>query len=163
MDHRDQTRFPSDGMFTPDADRMRLILNVGAVWDVDEEDEPPPAVLDDEGNLLETVSLPARYEVCHLCEGKGRYVNPNIDRNGLDPNDPDLDEDFWMAYNTGRYDVPCNRCKGEKVTLELLDADEVEERYQDIIVAVNAELSARAEAEYYCRMEEDAERRAFGG
>jgi hypothetical protein len=162
MDRRDQTRFPSDGIFTPDHKNMRVILNVREVWPVDDEDieSPPAAVLAEGGGLLETVSLPAVYKVCPMCGGRGSYVNPNIDRHGLGTDDPDLDPEFWESYWGGGFDVSCNQCRGERVILMPLDEDNTQDEFKDIVKAVNAELAARAESEYYSRLEEEAERRA---
>ena len=162
MDRRDETRFPSDGIFTPDHKNMRVILNVRKLWPVDAADitNPPAAVLAASGAPLETVSLPAVYEVCPKCHGSGSYVNPNIDRNGISTHDPDLDPEFWESYWSGEFDVSCNQCTGQRVILVPLDEHNTDNELKPLVKAVNAELVARDNAEYYSRLTEEQERRA---
>lgn len=74
---------------------------------------PKPIVLY-EGDP-EQLHLVAMYVVCHRCHGNGSHVNPAVDGNGLSPDDPDLDEDFWDMYRSGGYDVPCEECNGLRV------------------------------------------------
>ena len=38
---------------------------------------------DEEGDWEDEVELPARFEVCHTCDGKGKHVNPSIDSHGI--------------------------------------------------------------------------------
>ena len=66
-------------------------------------------------NADHLVTFPAHNEVCDRCEGRGKHVNPAIDGNGLSPNDPDLDDDFWDTYWSGGYDVACYSCNGNRV------------------------------------------------
>lgn len=88
-------------------------------------------ICDDEGN---EIKLPSHKEVCHRCQGEGKHVNPSVDGNGLDPNDPDLDEDFWEGYMGGAYDVRCEDCNGNNV-IDVVDEDalspEVKEAFED--------------------------------
>lgn len=55
-----------------------------------------------------------KYEVCPLCEGRGKHVNPSIDCGGLTSEDF-ADPDFREGYMSGVYDVTCNRCHGKRV------------------------------------------------
>tara|TARA_R110000803_G_scaffold23018_2_gene56704 strand:- start:199 stop:618 length:420 start_codon:yes stop_codon:yes gene_type:complete len=75
----------------------------------------PELILYDEITDEETVvELPVRWEVCDVCEGEGKHVNPAIDCGGLSAHhfeDPDFAED----YKRGAYDVPCNCCGGKRV------------------------------------------------
>lgn len=64
------------------------------------------------------IKFPAKYEVCCRCDGHGKYVNPNIDGNGLTREDFDADPDFRENYFSGMYDVTCDVCNGQRVTLE---------------------------------------------
>jgi len=79
---------------------------------------------DDEGEEVEH-ALPARYDVCPACEGRGKHVDPNIDASGWrhedDSHDPwdDEDDDGRTAYQRGVYDVPCATCHGKRVVLEV--------------------------------------------
>lgn len=63
----------------------------------------------------EYIEIPARFEVCDLCRGRGSHVNPSIDASGLTCDDFDQDPDFEEDYRSGRYDVPCNECEGRRV------------------------------------------------
>jgi hypothetical protein len=56
-----------------------------------------------------------RFDVCDVCEGRGRHVNPSIDSHGLTAEDFDGDPDFAEDYHGGRYDVDCNGCHGNRV------------------------------------------------
>lgn len=63
-----------------------------------------------------------RFEVCPLCDGRGKHVNPSIDAHGLTRDDFDEDPDFAEDYFRGNYDIRCNLCGGEKVVPVPLDA-----------------------------------------
>ncbi len=65
--------------------------------------------------------IPFEYEVCPLCEGKGKHVNPSIDCNGLTAEDFAEDPDFLEEYKSGRYDVPCYECRGKRVVPSTTD------------------------------------------
>lgn len=64
------------------------------------------------------LNLPAKFEVCGTCEGRGTHVNPNIDGNGLTAEDFAEDPDFEEAYFRGDYDVTCKTCHGARVVAE---------------------------------------------
>ena len=63
-----------------------------------------------------------KFEVCDTCNGRGRYVNPSIDSHGLTREDFSEDPDFTEGYFSGRYDVTCASCKGERV-MPVVDTD----------------------------------------
>jgi hypothetical protein len=70
----------------------------------------------------ETVELPAKYEVCGRCRGKGTHSNPSIDGNGISAEEfygPDWDDESREMYLTGGYDVTCHECDGKRVVLVL--------------------------------------------
>ena len=67
-------------------------------------------VHDDEGD--EPRRLPARWEICDICQGSGTRDHPAF-ANGVDFSDDD-DGEFREAYFAGRYDVPCE-CENGKV------------------------------------------------
>lgn len=71
-------------------------------------------VMDDEGEESE-VELPAIFEVCPTCDGRGRHTNPSIDCMGISSEQFDEDPDFRDDYFSGRFDVPCNACGGRRV------------------------------------------------
>ena len=68
------------------------------------------------------IELPTKYEVCDLCHGEGKHVNPAIDCGGLSREDFDEDPDFAENYMSGMYDVPCNQCHG-RTTVKVVDRD----------------------------------------
>lgn len=59
--------------------------------------------------------LPTHKVVCPECNGTGTHVNRAIDGQGLSPDDPDLDDEFWDNYRGGMYDVRCEECNGNNV------------------------------------------------
>lgn len=69
---------------------------------------------DDEGEMI-AVELPAKFEVCPLCNGKGSHVNPSIDAHGLTSEDFDNDPNFREDYFSGVYDQDCNECHSKRV------------------------------------------------
>lgn len=133
----------------PNHERMRL------VWDIDghygKYDEDRPTRLQG----ISEVVFPARYEVCSVCEGKGRYVNPDIDRNGLNPDE--YDYDFMEQYMGGVYDITCKRCGGDRVTLEIWNGVINSESELDLYQLYKDELKAAwesiAESAHIQRME----------
>lgn len=72
--------------------------------------------VNDEGAEI-VMEIPAKYEVCPRCEGRGTHVNPAIDEHGISPEEFAEDPDFEEAYFSGRYDVACEMCKGLRVIL----------------------------------------------
>lgn len=72
--------------------------------------------IDDEGDE-QTLTIPAKYEVCGRCYGKGKHDHPAF-ANGITSsewNSPDWDDDSHEAYIRGDYDVQCTVCNGERV------------------------------------------------
>lgn len=67
------------------------------------------------GDGLRTLLLPGTNRVCPRCAGVGRHVNPAIDSHGISPEEFEEDPDFAEGYFSGRYDVPCEECAGERV------------------------------------------------
>lgn len=72
---------------------------------------------DDNGDEIE-YSLPANYEVCDRCRGRGVHDHPAFS-NGLTREDFDEDPDFQDDYMSGMYDVACEECHGNRVVLEV--------------------------------------------
>lgn len=104
--------------------------------------------LEDDDGEEESVTVALKYEVCPTCEGKGKHVNPSIDGDGLTARDFEDDPDFREDYFSGRYDVTCYGCKGQRVVLEL-DRDNVD-----------AAVLARIDSMLQERDEDEAERAA---
>lgn len=69
----------------------------------------------DDGEEIEH-TLPAHFEVCPLCEGKGSHTNPSIDASGITGEEfAEWGEDERESYISGAYDVACYECKGARV------------------------------------------------
>lgn len=83
---------------------------------------PHPGECEEEGRCFEGNELgPAKrpvYQVCPVCRGEGRTVNPNVDAGGLTAEDFREDPDFAEDYRSGFYDVTCGACKGLRVVTE---------------------------------------------
>jgi hypothetical protein len=65
--------------------------------------------VNDEGEEV-TVEVPAYYEICSRCNGKGSHVNPAIDGHGISMeewNGPDWDDESREMYMNGGYDIAC--------------------------------------------------------
>ena len=95
----------------------------------------------------EFFEFPCKFEVCPTCEGKGKHVNPNIDRNGLSAEDFDQDPDFQDAYMSGRYDVQCYECHGDRVVPEV-DEDRLNEQQKVWFACLQDLLEEEADYAY---------------
>jgi len=69
----------------------------------------------DEPCTKHTIEIPFKYEVCSLCDGKGKHVNPSIDAHGISSEEFADDPDFYDEYKSGMYDVTCYLCHGNRV------------------------------------------------
>jgi len=98
------------------------------------------------------VRIPAVYEVCHVCRGKGHHVNPDIDRNGITPDDFNEDPDFFDQYTSGVYDIGCRWCKGRKVEM-VVDEESTEKEDLEI-------YHEMMQGHWETIQEQEAERRA---
>jgi len=113
---------------------------------------------DDDGE--ETVyELPAVYEVCSTCEGKGKHVHPDIDSHGISAQEFAEDPDFQESYFSGAYDVTCYECKGSNVVPEVdikaitdMGTDEEKATLKLWREAWDEEISYRRECEAERRM-----------
>ncbi len=109
-------------------------------------------VENDDGEEIE-YSVPAKYEVCGTCQGKGTHVNPAIDGHGISSEewDNEWSEDEQEAYMKGCYDVTCHECKGTRVVLVV---DEEKANAEDLKRFLD-KLEAEHEYERECRHERD--------
>ena len=93
----------------------------------------------EEDCTCEEITIPAMWDVCGLCGGKGSHVNPSIDRHGLSAEDFQEDPEFAESYFGGAYDVNCYRCNGrttEPVVDELHCSPEQLELINDLQEAI---------------------------
>lgn len=116
---------------------------------MDRRDQPAPShiLYTDDGDI----ELPTKWAVCSVCDGEGKHVNPNIDRNGISAQDFYEDPDFAEEYFSGTYDVTCYRCHG-RTTERVVDWDAMP---KDMVDAYEQQLKDEA----YWAMEAEAERR----
>lgn len=89
----------------------------------------------------EDLEVEVKYEVCDVCEGKGRHVNPSIDCDGLTSADFDSDPYFREDYFGGFYDVTCYCCHGNRVILEI----DREKTSEDILKRIDKYFAEIAE------------------
>lgn len=73
----------------------------------------------DYGGCSTEVEFPMKFEVCSLCKGTGKHVNPDIDSHGITSEEFDNDPEFQENYFSGRYDVQCYNCAGRRVVPEI--------------------------------------------
>ncbi len=73
------------------------------------------------GYMSETLTVPAKFVVCEVCDGKGTHVNPSIDSHGISSEEFAEDPDFFEDYRSGVYDVACSSCGGLRVVPEVSD------------------------------------------
>lgn len=95
------------------------------------------------------VDLPSKMVVCDRCQGKGTHTNPNIDGNGISPEEFAEDPDFERDYFNGVYDVRCSVCDGRNV-VEVIDESRIPNEYKKQYEATEKALDEmrREDAEY---------------
>lgn len=137
-------------------------------FEVDLSDEKDPEILllitgqadpieDDDADVEFKVTLPAKFEVCGTCNGRGKHVNRNIDGNGLTAEDFAEDPDFEEAYFRGDYDVPCEECNGARV-VPVVDREQANPKLLKLYEEdQKAEADSRAEDRYWMRLESGGE------
>lgn len=77
------------------------------------------------------LTVQTKFEVCGQCEGSGTMVDPRVDAGGLSQEDFDEDPEFREDYFSGRYDMTCNQCKGQRVTPALIFPKAIQEAVED--------------------------------
>lgn len=147
---------PDDDL-VKDEERMKVTWNHTHFITDAERDIPEVQALGDVDEVETSTEFPAKFEVCDLCDGKGKHVNPNIDAGGICEDDEfwddDMDEETGESrYMRGDYDVPCNCCGGKRVVLTIDRAACTSDELKAALAEYDQHL--RDEAEY------EAERRA---
>jgi hypothetical protein len=108
-----------------------------------------------------TISLPAKFVVCHRCAGTGSHTNPSIDGNGITASEmEEMGDDFREDYMRGVYDIACQTCQGERV-ISAIDEDRLnaEQRVQWAKHCKEEEADRREDAsEAWLRRAESGER-----
>ena len=101
----------------------------------------------------ETREIKFHFEVCHVCRGRGQYVNPNIDRHGLSREEMmEWEPEEIQDYRNGEYNVQCGYCNGQAVEPIPDDAEVIKQHQADIDSMhkwqAEIELEARMLGEY---------------
>jgi hypothetical protein len=73
---------------------------------------------DDDGYYQTEVSLPAKWEVCGRCDGRGVH-DPEAFAQGFSSEDFAEDPDFAEDYIAGKYDITCSECDGRTTVKEV--------------------------------------------
>jgi hypothetical protein len=120
MDHRDIAALRGAWYKRLDERAMTALVEVLCT----EED----VGVDAHGYATEDVVVRIEWEVCPTCDGRGSHVNPSIDAHGLTAEDFDADPDFAQDYLSGKYDVACAECGGERVVPVVAEDDPNKER-----------------------------------
>ncbi len=107
-------------------------------------------VLNYDTEEYEDVIVPIKFEVCDMCSGSGITTNPSVDAGGLSREDFDDDPDFAHEYFSGRYDIQCPQCHGERVYPDF----NRENQPEDVIATIDRveealNQKARDDAEYH--------------
>jgi hypothetical protein len=109
----------------------------------------------DEGRMMARVDwdyggkddwVPITLEVCNSCDGRGRYVNPNIDRNGISSEEFYEDPEFEEMYMGGGFDVTCDECQGMRVSPRFAGDHKTGQQIEKMIAERHAHM-AEIEAE----------------
>lgn len=128
--------------------QQQLIENLNYFDDLRTGDPAPDKIVvtiwDEDGGETDH-EMPSKFEICHVCRGEGKHVNPSIDCGGLTQEDFAEDPDFAEDYMSGVYDVPCNNCRGLRVE-KVVDWDRVPKDLADAYREQEAE-KARWRAE----------------
>jgi hypothetical protein len=110
------------------------------------------AIVDDEGEE-EVHELPAKFEVCSLCNGKGTHVNPSIDCNGITASEwGQWSSEEQEDYRNGAYDVSCHQCEGLRV-VPSIDENKLSKDEERIFKLHLKSLEEEDDYERVCRME----------
>ena len=104
------------------------------------------------------IQAPIHNALCPMCEGDGTVVNPSIDFNGLSNEDFYDDPEFEEDYHSGRYDIQCPNCKGNKI-IQTINYDQVNKKSY-LYIILNAIQAA--EEERYQRAKERADELKWG-
>tara|TARA_Y100000310_G_C20326317_1_gene643170 strand:- start:34 stop:483 length:450 start_codon:yes stop_codon:yes gene_type:complete len=104
-----------------------------------------------------STSLPVKFEVCSLCNGRGVHTDPSIDCNGLTSDDFHDDPDFEESYFSGNYDVTCYECAGrrvvpvlDEVNLTAAQAEAIRQLREDAEAEAEYEAMVASEIRYGC-------------
>jgi hypothetical protein len=110
---------------------------------------------DDEGEER-VVKLPAMWEICRTCHGKGKH---SLALGAITQEDRDRDwsPDEWEDYMAGGYDQTCRSCDGTgKVLVANWSAIDADPSLKDDAKAYREILKDDAEYRAMCRLERES-------
>lgn len=91
-------------------------------------------------------SIPAKYEVCDRCGGRGTHDHPAFS-NGFTGDEMDeAGPDFREEYMAGHYDVRCTVCDGKRVTL-VCDEEACNEHERELVHELDEWAASDAETD----------------
>jgi hypothetical protein len=72
---------------------------------------------------MPTVIFKTAYQVCGICQGRGKHVNPSIDCGGITESEwSEWGHEEQDNYMNGSYDQQCAECKGKRVVLAMTES-----------------------------------------
>lgn len=95
------------------------------------------------------IKLPYKWEVCSVCNGEGKHVNPSVDAGGISAEQFHDDPEFAEDYFSGAYDVQCQCCHG-RTTERVIDLDRMKPEHR-------AEYAAQQHEDSLARIEQLSE------
>lgn len=108
------------------------------------------AHMNEDGEVL----IPVKFEVCHLCGGTGRHVDPNVDSHGICADEwDDMGPDGQEAYMSGAYDVTCYECSGRNVIPIPKEDSRLTKAQQELLKLINDKQRADADYAAQCAAE----------
>jgi len=100
---------------------------------------------DDDGD---TTELPTVWDVCHNCGGDGSH-SKHLGAITQEDRDRDWDDESFMHYLSGGYDMECEVCKGRRV-VAVVDRSRLD---AETLAAWDEQCVADADYEALCAME----------
>ncbi len=101
---------------------------------------------DADGEFEETLTVPAKWEICPVCEGCGtdRGASVECDGGGFTSSEwAEQDDEFRENYLSGVYDKPCYACRGHAGRIQVIDREAA-----DPAIIAAYDQHRREEAEY---------------
>lgn len=105
----------------------------------------------DDGEEETVVDLPAKWEICSVCDGEGKHSHA-LGAITEEDRARDWDADEWEGYLSGAYDSPCGQCKGTGKVL-VVDYATLERSNPELFAARVAWEESEDDYRALCEME----------
>lgn len=94
----------------------RYLAQMSGNWykSIDLENMKASVIINEDDEEYE-IKVPIKFEVCPICNGKGKHIDPLIDAHGISAKEFEDDPNFYEEYRSGYYDVDCYKCGGRNV------------------------------------------------